>query len=149
MSLHNNPHQSGWIPLLGLHNRTLIDNLYGACRLFDYLSLSLFSLGLSFAHTLTPTFHYSCLRLLHFDYYNSSLKEFWSDWLWTHLSNFFVISTCLILGLWISCVQFRNYFIFKLALKYWKICPLCGHILIACPNNRKYTEKLVWSNGVL
>lgn len=32
----NNPYQHGWLPLLGLHNRVLIDNLYGACRLFDY-----------------------------------------------------------------------------------------------------------------
>lgn len=32
----NNPYRHGWLPLLGLHNRALIDNLYGACRLFDY-----------------------------------------------------------------------------------------------------------------
>lgn len=28
----NNPYRHGWLPLLGLHNRALIDNLYGACR---------------------------------------------------------------------------------------------------------------------
>lgn len=33
----------------GLHNRGLIDNLYGACRLFDYPSLQL-------AHSLLPFF---------------------------------------------------------------------------------------------
>lgn len=36
MSMCNNPYRHGWLPLLGLHNRALIDNLYGACRLFDY-----------------------------------------------------------------------------------------------------------------
>lgn len=36
-SMCNNPYRHGWLPLLGLHNRALIDNLYGACRLFDYL----------------------------------------------------------------------------------------------------------------
>jgi len=35
-SMCNNPYRHGWLPLLGLHNRALIDNLYGACRLFDY-----------------------------------------------------------------------------------------------------------------
>lgn len=39
-SMCNNPYRHGWLPLLGLHNRTLIDNLYGACRLFDYPAFS-------------------------------------------------------------------------------------------------------------
>lgn len=47
-SMCNNPYRHGWLPLLGLHNRALIDNLYGACRLFDYPpSAGLARLGLA------------------------------------------------------------------------------------------------------